>query len=132
MAPVLPITGLHHAKIPVSELAPSRAWFESLLGLEVEIEFRDEAGTVRGVAYRPVGGFQLALREDPERAAALAGWDPLALAVATRRDLDTIAGELDSRGIPHGPVIEATLGWLLSAEAPGGMQLRFYTQERHD
>jgi catechol 2,3-dioxygenase-like lactoylglutathione lyase family enzyme len=128
----LPITGLHHAKIPVSDLARSRAWFESLLGLQTEIEFRDDDGTVRGVAYRPIGGFRIALREDPARASALAGWDPLALAVATRADLDAIAAELDARRIDHGPVIQATLGWLMSVEAPGGIQLRFYTEQRHD
>jgi hypothetical protein len=52
--------------------------------------------------------------------------------VATRADLDLIVTELDARGIDHGPIIQATLGWLLSAEAPGGLQVRFYTEERHD
>jgi catechol 2,3-dioxygenase-like lactoylglutathione lyase family enzyme len=132
MTTVLPVIGLHHAKIPVSDLARSREWFESLLGLQTDIEFRDDDGTVRGVAYLPVGGFRIALREDPARAVALAGWDPLALAVPTRSDLDTIVAELDARGIEHSPVIQATLGWLLSAEAPGGLQVRFYTERRHD
>jgi catechol 2,3-dioxygenase-like lactoylglutathione lyase family enzyme len=131
MTTVLPVIGLHHAKIPVSDLARSRGWFESLLGLQIEIEFRDDDGTIRGVAYRPVSGFRIALREDPARATALAGWDPLALAVPTRRDLDTIAAELDARGIHHGPVIQATLGWLLTVEGPDGVQLRFYTEEQH-
>ena len=132
MTTALPIIGLHHAKIPVSDLARSREWFESLLGLQAELEFRDDDGTVRGVAYLPIGGFRLALREDPTRADALTGWDPVALAVSTRDDLDTIAVELDARGIEHGPIIEATIGWLLSAEAPGGLQVRFYTEQRHD
>jgi catechol 2,3-dioxygenase-like lactoylglutathione lyase family enzyme len=132
MTPVLPVVGLHHAKIPVSDLPRSRDWFESLLGLQTEIEFRDDDGTIRGVAYLPLGGFRLALREDPTRATALTGWDPLALAVPSRGDLDTIAAELDARRIEHGPVIRATLGWLLSAEAPDGLQLRFYTDERHE
>lgn len=132
MTAVLPVIGLHHAKIPVADLAQSREWFESLLALQAELEFRDDEGIVRGVAYLPVGGFRIALREDPTRAEALAGWDPLALAVATRSDLDTIAAALDARGIEHGPIIQATLGWLLSAEAPGGLQVRFYTEQRHD
>jgi catechol 2,3-dioxygenase-like lactoylglutathione lyase family enzyme len=131
MTTALPVIGLHHAKIPVTDLARSREWFESLLGLQAEIEFRDDDGTVRGVAYLPIGGLRIALREDRARATALAGWDPLALAVATRGDLDTIAAELDARGIAHGSPIRATLGWLLSVEAPDGLQLRFYTEERH-
>ena len=126
------MTGLHHVKIPVADLVSTRDWYESLLGLQVEIEFKDDDGTVRGVAYQPLGDLRMAFREDPERAAALNGWDPLALAVATRADLDTVAAELDARGIEHGPVITATLGWLLSATGPGGLQLRFYTDERHD
>ncbi len=35
----------------------------------------------RGVAYRPLGGVSYALRQDPGRAAALAGYDPVAFAV---------------------------------------------------
>jgi catechol 2,3-dioxygenase-like lactoylglutathione lyase family enzyme len=132
MTTVMPVVGLHHAKLPVGDLVRSRAWFEALLGLQPEIEFRDDDGTIRGVAYRPVGGLRIALREDPRRAAALAGWDPLALAVPTRDDLNTVAAELDARGIDHSPVIRATLGWLLSAEGPDRLQLRFYTAERHD
>jgi catechol 2,3-dioxygenase-like lactoylglutathione lyase family enzyme len=125
------VSGLHHAKIPVSDLATSREWYEGLLGLRTELEFPDDAGVVRGVAYHPVGGLRLALREDPERAAAMRGWDPLALAVPTRADLDPVAAQLDERGIERGPVITATLGWLLSATTPDGMQLRFYTEEHH-
>lgn len=132
MTAVLPVAGLHHAKIPVADLARSREWFESLLGLRAEIEFRDDDGTVRGVAYLPLGGLRIALREDPPRAAALAGWDPLALAVKTRADLDTVVACLDEHGIEHGPIIRATLGWLLSADAPDGLQVRFYTEEQHD
>jgi catechol 2,3-dioxygenase-like lactoylglutathione lyase family enzyme len=131
-AVALPVVGLHHVKIPVGDLPSTREWFESLLGLEVEIEFRDDDGTVRGVAYLPIGGLRIALREDPFRASVLAGWDPLALAVPSRADLDIVAAHLDGHGVEHGPVVRATLGWLLSADAPGGLQLRFYTDERHD
>lgn len=132
MTAALPVIGLHHAKLPVGDLRRSREWFESLLGLQTELEFRDDDGTVRGVAYMPIAGLRLALREDPERAAALAGWDPLALAVATRDDLDIITAELDRRGIDHSEVIRASLGWLLSVDGPDQIQLRFYTEQRHE
>jgi catechol 2,3-dioxygenase-like lactoylglutathione lyase family enzyme len=127
----LPVVGLHHAKLPVDDLASARDWFESLLGLEPQLEFADDDGTVRGVAYHPIGGLRIALREDPPRAAALAGFDPLALAVATRADLDIVSAHLDECGIEHGPVIRATLGWLLAADGPGNLQVRFYTEARH-
>jgi catechol 2,3-dioxygenase-like lactoylglutathione lyase family enzyme len=131
MTAALPVTGVHHIKLPVADLARSRAWYEQLLGLTVELEFRDGDGTVRGVAYHPVGGLRLALREDAERAGALAGWDPIALAVESRADLDAVAVELDRRSIPHGPVTTATLGWMLAVGDPDGRPLRFYTNERH-
>ncbi len=128
----LPVVGLHHVKLPMPDLARSRAWYETLLRLEVEIEFPDAEGIVRGVAYQPLAGLRIALREEPARAAALAGWDPIALAVESRADLDTVARRLDELGIEHGPVVQATLGWLIVAEAPDQQQLRFYTLERHD
>ena len=32
-------TGIHHVKLPVSDLARSREWYERVLGLTVEREF---------------------------------------------------------------------------------------------
>ncbi|MBV9830477.1 MAG: VOC family protein [Marmoricola sp.] len=126
----LPIAGLHHVKLPVVDLTASREWWEALLGLTVEIEFCDADGTVRGVAYEPVGGLRLALRKDPTRAEALAGFDSVALGVETRADLEEVIARLDEMGTPHGPVIAATIGWLLAATGPNNQQLRFYTFER--
>jgi len=125
----LPVSGLHHLKLPVLDLARSRAWYERVLGLTAKLEFADADGTVRGVSFAPLAGLRLALREDPERARALAGFDPLALAVRTRADLDTAVAGLDERGVPHGPVIAASKGWLVGVDDPDGRQLRFYTDE---
>jgi Glyoxalase/Bleomycin resistance protein/Dioxygenase superfamily len=68
--------GVHHVKVPVTDLGRSRAWYESVFGIEMMIEFPDDDGTVRGVAYAPINQLTLSLREDPERAAALAGFHP--------------------------------------------------------
>lgn len=125
------ILGVHHVKIPVTELARSRAWYERILPLEVELEFRDDDGTLRGVAYRDVNGFALALREDASRAAALRGFNPVAVLVGTRDDLVALAERLSHDGVDHTPVIRASLGWLLGAADPDGVELRFYTKERH-
>jgi catechol 2,3-dioxygenase-like lactoylglutathione lyase family enzyme len=43
-------TGIHHLKLPVSDLARSREWYEPVLGYTVEREFPDDDGVVRGVA----------------------------------------------------------------------------------
>jgi catechol-2,3-dioxygenase len=123
--------GVHHVKVPVTDLGRSRAWYESVFGIEMMIEFADDDGTVRGVAYAPINQLTLSLREDPERAAALAGFDSWAVLVDSRADLDAWAAHLDRLGIEHGPVLTATLGWLLACTDPDGIGVRFYTAERH-
>ena len=44
------LAGIHHVKFPVSDVAASRAWYEEVFGLTVQLEFRDEA--LRAVARR--------------------------------------------------------------------------------
>ena len=44
------IEGVHHVKLPLSDLATSRAWYEQLLGLEPMHEFVD--GMASSVASR--------------------------------------------------------------------------------
>ncbi len=57
------ILGLHHIKIPVSDLVRSRAWYERVFDLEPVMEFRDdEDGVVRGVVYRSKGDLAFSLR----------------------------------------------------------------------
>ncbi|MBV8693660.1 MAG: VOC family protein [Actinobacteria bacterium] len=124
------ILGLHHVKVPVTDLARSRAWYERVFDLEPEVEFPDEDGTVRGVAYRAQEGFTLALRENPTVARAIAGYDPFAILLQGRADIEAWATRLDDLGVAHSPVIEATIGWLISFKDPDGLELRFYTADR--
>lgn len=126
------VQGVHHVKVPVSDLVRSRAWYEAVLPLQAHLEFPDDTGTVRGVVYGALGGLTLTLREDPERAQALSGFDPFAVLVPQRIDLDAISKHLDLLGVGHGPIITATKGWLLSVPDPDGIQLRFYTAEEHE
>lgn len=46
-------------------------------------------------------------------------------------DVQAWADRLDSLGVKHSPVIEATIGWILSFHDPDGLELRFYTSIRH-
>ena len=125
------ILGLHHVKVPVTDLPRSRQWYEQVFDLEPEIEFPDDEGVVRGVSYRAKEGFTLALRENPPVAAALSGYDPFAILLQGRADIEAWAARLDELGVEHSPVIEATIGWLMSFYDPDGMQLRFYTADGH-
>jgi catechol 2,3-dioxygenase-like lactoylglutathione lyase family enzyme len=121
------ILGIHHIKIPVTDLVRSRSWYERVFDLEPLMEFPDDDGVVRGVSYRSQGGFAFALRENPEAARGIAGFDPFAIMLRGQADAEQWAARLDELGVTHSPVTEIPIGWLLAFEDPDGMQLRFYT-----
>ncbi len=125
------ILGLHHVKLAVTNLARSRAWYERVFDLQPDVEFADADGVVRGVSYQPQGGFTLALRENPPIALAMAGFDPFAILVESRRDLETWAQRLDDLGIEHAPIKVGALGWLFAFTDPDGLRLKLYTREEH-
>jgi len=120
--------GFHHVKLPVSDVATSRDWYVRVLGLEVDIEFVDD-GVLRGVALvDPDRTLSIALRHDPARAAALAGFDALALGVPTRDGVAAWRARLDELGVPHGGLITGHHGGsvLVGLRDPDGVELRLY------
>ena len=125
------ILGFHHVKVPVSDLAVSRAWYERVFDLEPNVEFRDNDDVVRGVACQPKNGFTLSLRQNSMLAQAMKGFDPLAVLVAGRADIDAWVERLDELRVDHSPVTEGALGWLIVFDDPDGIQLKLYTQDVH-
>ncbi len=122
------LSGFHHIKIPVSDVAASRAWYERVLGLETTIEFT-EGDAVMGVALSdPAHTVQIALRVDRARAAALAGFDPVALMVPTRDDVERWRRRLDDLNVSHGGVVRGHGGGsvLVGLSDPDGIELRLY------
>ncbi len=128
-----PLNGLHHVKLPVSDVVRSRDWYRDVLGMVVDIEFVED-GALRGVALRDPGETVcIALRHDPDRAAALVGFDPVALGVPTRADVEQWQRRFDDLGQPHGGVVEGHQGWVLvGVRDPDGLEVRLYTLQRHD
>jgi catechol 2,3-dioxygenase-like lactoylglutathione lyase family enzyme len=121
------ISGLHHVKLPVTDVARSGDWYRRAFGFRCQFEFR-EHGRLCGVALRhPVGDVGLALREDPRRAAALAGFDVLCLAVGTRADLDALLHRLDEGGIGHGTPSPGRGGDAVDVPDPDGHVVRLHT-----
>ena len=122
------ILGLHHIKIPVSDLPKSRSWYERVFDLEPLTEFRDdEDGVVRGVSYLAKGDLTLCLRENAPAANGIAGFDPFAIMLRGRSDIEHWARRLDELGVAHSEIIDAPIGFIMSFDAPDRLQLRFYT-----
>jgi hypothetical protein len=93
------LCGVHHVKLPVSDIQASRDWYCRALGFEPELDFVGD-GMLMGVGLSHPGGLRLGLRCDRDRTAALVGFDPLALAVPGRAELDAWLAHLDALGAP--------------------------------
>ena len=122
------LAGVHHVKLPVADLDRSRRWYTAVLGLSVEIEFVED-GVVRGLALAGASGsLRLALRHDPDRAAAWAGFDPVALAVPTREDVQAWQCRLNELDQTHGGVVTGHNGGsvLIGLHDPDGIEIRLY------
>ncbi len=126
------LDGIHHVKIPVTDLARSRRWYESRLGYQLEIEFVEQ-GIMMGVGLvHPAGGPHIALRLDPERSARLGDFDFFSIGVPDKESIESLAARLTDLGEAHAGVHFASIGWILPAlHDPDGHEVRFYTTERH-
>lgn len=126
------LDGVHHLKLPVTDIDRSLAWYQRLLGYEKSIEFI-ERDRLMGIAMsHPAGGPQLALRLDPERARAAAGFDYFSIGVPDKAAIEALAARLDANGESHAGVHFASIGWILPGlHDPDGHEVRFYTTERH-
>jgi catechol 2,3-dioxygenase-like lactoylglutathione lyase family enzyme len=121
------LAGVHHVKLPVSDVVRSRDWYGRVLGLRTVLEFVEE-GTLMGVALGdPAGSLQLALRQDPARVTAWAGFDPVALRVPTATDLRAWLARMDELGEPHGGIVTGHVGHVLvGLRDPDGVEIRLY------
>jgi catechol 2,3-dioxygenase-like lactoylglutathione lyase family enzyme len=121
------LRGFHHVKLPVSDIDRSLEWYARVLGLRVQLEFPEE-GVLKGVALADPGEtVALALRHDPERAAGIAGFDPVALCVPTGDALQAWKQRLDDLGEPHGGVVTGHVGSVIvGLHDPDGIEIRLY------
>lgn len=122
------VSGFHHVKLPVSDLARTRAWYERVLGFVVDVEFVED-GVVTGLALTdPDRTVAVALHHDPARAAALAGFDPISLRVPDRDGLKEWRTRLDGLGERHGAMMTGHRGGtvLVGLHDPDGVEIRLY------
>ena len=126
--------GIHHVKLPVTDLERSARWYGDVLGARrlTELDHRRPDGTLFAVILDvPNLGTKLELRLDPATAKALGEYDFLTLAVQDRAALDRWIEHLDNLGVDHSPPVVALVGWLLVIPDPDGLRLRLYTSEPH-
>ena len=125
------LAGVHHVKLPVRDPGRSRDWYQEVFGFVTELDFVED-GRLMGVAMiDPSSQFRFAVRRDAQRAEALAGFDPVALAVGTRADLETWVERLDQQGVVHQPIAKTHAGWIVTGiHDPDGIEVRLYTLER--
>ncbi|WP_405847351.1 VOC family protein [Streptomyces sp. NBC_01518] len=127
------LAGIHHVKMPVTDLDRSRDWYGRVLGFKVTYEFQDADGVVRGVAGEVpgLGDSMLCLRVNSQAAQGCQGFDPVSFAVRDKADVEAWAAHLDTLGVPHSPVIEASIGWLLVFNDPDGLDVHLYSWAAH-
>jgi catechol 2,3-dioxygenase-like lactoylglutathione lyase family enzyme len=126
------LAGVHHLKLPVTDLARSLDWYRSRLGYELAVEFVEQGELMGYSMSHPNGGPTLALRLDPERAVAAAGFDYFAIGVPDKAAMDDLAGRLTALGEEHAGVHWASIGWILPLlHDPDGHEVRFYTIVHH-
>ncbi|WP_433654628.1 VOC family protein [Nocardia sp. CA-128927] len=130
MVPIL--AGVHHLKLPVSDLDRSIEWYRTRLGYEVDIEFHEHEVLMGVSLHHPAGGPMLALRLDAEKAAAAAGFDYFSIGVPDKAAISALADHLRALGEQHAGVHFATIGWILpELHDPDGHEVRFYTVASH-
>jgi catechol 2,3-dioxygenase-like lactoylglutathione lyase family enzyme len=126
------LAGVHHLKLPVSDLDRSIAWYGQCLGYQVVIEFRSRGQRSGVTMTHPDGGPWLGLVLDAERARAAAGFDYFSIGVPDRQAQESLAAHLTALGQPHAGVHFATVGWILPMlHDPDGHEVRFYSMDAH-
>ena len=125
------LTGVHHLKLPVSDVVASRRWYVETLAFDHDLEFMEE-GRLAGASVRHPGcGLRIALRQDAQRAHSMAGFDALTLAVVDDASLDAVIAGFDARGVAHSGRRRAREGWAVEVHDPDGIAMRLYSVERH-
>ncbi len=135
----IPTRSFHHARLTVTDIARSRAFYDDVFGLPVALEVPADADDATreqlaflygGVVYalgdslfglRPVGGDHF----DEDRT----GLDHLSFAVDSRADLDAAVAVLDELGVAHGGVKDIGVGSILEFRDPDGIALELFLRK---
>jgi catechol 2,3-dioxygenase-like lactoylglutathione lyase family enzyme len=121
------LAGLHHLKLPVSDLDLSLAWYQRVLGANhlAQFDHVDDDGQRYAVIVAVPGvDVPLELRWAPEAAQHMAGYDPVNLAAASVADLHDWVAHLEAERVDNSGVLTGGAGHLLVLSDPDGTFLR--------
>lgn len=135
------ISGFSHARLTVTDITRSRAFYEGVFAFPVAFEVpagADDATKEQlaflfgGVIYAVPGGL-LGLRPigavgdrfDEDRV----GLDHLSFAVAGEADLHQAASVFDELGVPHGDVKDLGVAWVLEFRDPDNIALELFAMK---
>ena len=121
------LSGLHHLKLPASNLDASVDWYRRVFGAQHLSQFDhvDDNGARYAVIIAIPGlPTPLELRWAPGAATAMHGCDPINLAVESTEALQAWARHLDSMQVEHSTVIKGGAGNLLVLADPDGIYIR--------
>ncbi len=120
------IVGLHHVRLPVSNVLVSRDWYLDVLGFECVL-VEEEEDRVTGVVLEHPSGVVIGLHEQPDRASALRGFVVVGLAVS---DATEWVEYLDRCNVVHGQLDDRHLGQCLRVADPDGMLIELHTLDQ--
>lgn len=126
------LDGVHHLKLPVSDLERTRSWYSSRLGYVPMLEFTNHGRTTGITMSHPNGGPMIGFVLDPELAERASGFDYFSIGVPGKDELEDLAARLAALGEENAGVHFATMGWILpGTHDPDGHEVRFYTNAHH-
>jgi catechol 2,3-dioxygenase-like lactoylglutathione lyase family enzyme len=124
------LTGFHHITLNVTDLTRSRAFYEGVLGLKVDQDFRGcklrfrlgDGG--RLVLVPPLDGTPDGDRFSEQRI----GMDHLAIGVSSRAELDKLLVLLQKAGVPASLHQDPLGPAMITFRDPDNIQLEFFEQ----
>ncbi len=133
--PITP-TAFAHVRLTVTDIARSRAFYDSVFGLPVAFEVpadADEATREQlaflygGVIYK-LGDSLFGLRPaaDDSFSEDRVGLDHVSFIVSNRDELDAAATQLDEQGIGHAGVKDIGVGYILEFRDPDNIALELF------
>ncbi len=120
------VVGLHHVRLPVSDVLRSRDWYSATFDFEPCLSLEEEDRVV-GVVVIHRSGLTLGLHHAPALARALHGFCSVALSVGAVDDLDHWCRHLDTLRVQHTAPAEGHLGWYVEVPDPDGLVIELHT-----